>query len=287
MSVCYGNGKFVAVGHEIVAYSDNGILWDIVQVNAYNSAIAYGDGIFIISGYETEFYHFSFNGIKWYRLEFPTNNDWKSICYENGRFVAIGQINRGVCGMPLISKAFAKIAIYSRYKGAQLVDETTKSLLTDVEPILTEPEYQQLLEAEVELRAKDVVELFDVETEPEYLSEAVINNDDCSSLITFFTWDNWVCAQPINRTAYAKQLNGTVFRGKTMIDSFSYDILDAFGSYDEITEADYTTLESYEVDARSRSLIDYAVQEKGIDNYREMGDASMYNPTLCPLPPST
>jgi len=53
-SVCYGNGKFIAVafGSDTAAYSTDGIHWDIIQLNVsgvyYWVSISYGldDDIF-------------------------------------------------------------------------------------------------------------------------------------------------------------------------------------------------------------------------------------------------
>jgi hypothetical protein len=60
--------------------------------------------------------------------------------------------------------AFAGTATYKRYEGDELVEEVTKSLLTDVEPVLTELQYQMLNVPDVEIRGEEVIELFDIET---------------------------------------------------------------------------------------------------------------------------
>ena len=52
-SVCYGNGKFVAVA----SYSN-------------------------IAAYSTD-------GVTWTQATLPANADWRSVCYGNGKFVAI------------------------------------------------------------------------------------------------------------------------------------------------------------------------------------------------------
>ncbi|MDR1340835.1 MAG: hypothetical protein LBK58_12390, partial [Prevotellaceae bacterium] len=78
-----------------------------------------------------------------------------------------------------LGNAFAKTATYRRYVNGELQEEITKSLLTDVNPVLTESQYQLLNVPDVEERVAAVIYLFDVETEPEYLSEAVIGNAEC------------------------------------------------------------------------------------------------------------
>ncbi|MDR1129946.1 MAG: tail fiber protein, partial [Prevotellaceae bacterium] len=60
--------------------------------------------------------------------------------------------------------AFAGTATYKRYEGDELVEEATKSLLADVEPVLTESQYQMLNVSDVEIRGEKVIELFDIET---------------------------------------------------------------------------------------------------------------------------
>ena len=55
-SICYGNGKFVAVGgNGKMAYSSDGVTWTEVANSAFGSYaiqfICYGDGKYIASGY--------------------------------------------------------------------------------------------------------------------------------------------------------------------------------------------------------------------------------------------
>jgi hypothetical protein len=79
--------------------------------------------------------------------------------------------------------AFAESATYKRYLNEELEAEITKSLLTDVEPELTEDEYKILSVSDVEERVEAVVFLFDVETEPEYLTEPIIEDSTCLLII--------------------------------------------------------------------------------------------------------
>jgi hypothetical protein len=76
--------------------------------------------------------------------------------------------------------AFAETATCRRYVNGELETEITKSLLSDVTPVLTESEYKMLNVSDVETRVEAVVFLFDLETvEPEYLNGAIIENVEC------------------------------------------------------------------------------------------------------------
>ena len=99
-SVCYGNGKFVAVGHDnLVVYSLNGgNTWQDAKLpnnNAYWSSVCYGNGRFVAVSYNAIDCRaaYSTDGETWYRPNVPTGlqNDeqWDKICYGGGKFVTI------------------------------------------------------------------------------------------------------------------------------------------------------------------------------------------------------
>lgn len=94
-SVCYGNGKFVAVayGTNIAAYSTDGITWTqtAMPVDSTWQSVCYGDGKFVAVSYATGgIAAYSSDGVTWTQTAMPDAiGKWKSVCYGNGKFVAI------------------------------------------------------------------------------------------------------------------------------------------------------------------------------------------------------
>ena len=73
-SVCYGDGKFVAVAYDnstIAAYSTDGITWTqtTLPTRAKWQKVCYGDGKFVAVA--------------------RSSNNLTSVCYGNGKFVAV------------------------------------------------------------------------------------------------------------------------------------------------------------------------------------------------------
>ena len=91
-SVCYGNGKFVAVGNDsnIMAYSTNGISWNqgTMPISQRWYSVCYGNGKFVAVG-DTNIMAYSTNGISWTEGNMPSNQLWYSVCYGNGKYVAV------------------------------------------------------------------------------------------------------------------------------------------------------------------------------------------------------
>ena len=112
--ICYGNGKFIAVVEfgNIAAYSNDGIIWrtTILPNDAWIHNICYGNGKFIeiphaINNYDAEGYMnsscsnktaYSEDGIIWQTTTLPTSMFWISLCYGNGKFIAINGTNIAV-----------------------------------------------------------------------------------------------------------------------------------------------------------------------------------------------
>ncbi|MCR4555191.1 MAG: hypothetical protein K5766_00050 [Alphaproteobacteria bacterium] len=102
-SVCFGNGKFVAVSDNscYAAYSDDGIEWTLVELGSADwQSVCYGDGIFVAVGGKTVI--FSSDGIDWQEDTSQVNasfgkksmadamyGEWRSVCYVGEQFVAI------------------------------------------------------------------------------------------------------------------------------------------------------------------------------------------------------
>jgi len=116
-SVCYGNGKFVAVadsssgGSNKAAYSDDGIIWTETTLpsNENWKSVCYGNGKFVAVGDNIDddekkkaYAACSVDGINWTKTAvygdedkkteidaLPCKANWQSVCYGNGKFVAI------------------------------------------------------------------------------------------------------------------------------------------------------------------------------------------------------
>lgn len=103
-SVCYGNGKFIAVSSNGAKISStNGISWIVPAITPTpgtdptpdtpeNSldlrSVCYGNGKFVaVSSSKVAAY--SEDGINWTQTTLPTTADWQSVCYGNGKFVAV------------------------------------------------------------------------------------------------------------------------------------------------------------------------------------------------------
>ena len=95
-SVCYGNGKFVAIdGYESfnnkAAYSTDVINWTQSTMTSHLPwrSVCYGNGKFVAVAYNSSIAAYSTDGINWTRINLPGSRYWTSVCYGNGKFVAI------------------------------------------------------------------------------------------------------------------------------------------------------------------------------------------------------
>lgn len=98
VSICYGNGKFVAVsdgnthGSANAVYSTDGINWNWVAmpVKKIWMNVCYGSGKFVAmarGGNDVAAY--STDGVTWYQTTLPVSANWTSVCYGDGKFVAM------------------------------------------------------------------------------------------------------------------------------------------------------------------------------------------------------
>ena len=96
-SVCYGNGKYVAVSwnSNIFAYSTDGINWTEGTMPSSKSwkSVCYGNGKFVAVDYNYGVFAYSTNGINWTEGTMPSSHHWNSVCYGNGKFVAVCSSN--------------------------------------------------------------------------------------------------------------------------------------------------------------------------------------------------
>ena len=96
-SICYGNGKFVAGGMSgKMAYSSDGITWTQVSDSPFGSSSIYsvyhGNGKFVAGGTSGKM-AYSTDGVNWTAVTdstFGNNTTIFSICYEKGKYVAVG-----------------------------------------------------------------------------------------------------------------------------------------------------------------------------------------------------
>ena len=97
-SICYGDGKFVAISDTptMASYSENGIDWVEIPklyllMTSIMNSICYGNGKFITVGSQGDGFY-SEDGINWTEIsdmKFNTTAIY-SICYGNGKFIAVG-----------------------------------------------------------------------------------------------------------------------------------------------------------------------------------------------------
>lgn len=92
-SVCYGNGKFVAVAtnNSAAAYSTDGINWTEAPMTGVKlwQSVCYGDGKFVAVALNSSVAAYSTDGVNWTETTMPGERSWQSVCYGDGKFVAV------------------------------------------------------------------------------------------------------------------------------------------------------------------------------------------------------
>ena len=89
--IVYGDGKFIAISANKIAYSTNGSNWimaDSVPSQTMNK-IAFGNGIFVITLQNDTVSYYSRDGISWSEAAFPSKQNWSNIKYDGNKFVAL------------------------------------------------------------------------------------------------------------------------------------------------------------------------------------------------------
>ena len=103
VSVCYGNGLFVAVaqsgtGNRVMT-SPDGINWTARSSAADNDwrSVCYGNGLFVAVAFTGTGNRVmtSPDGINWTSRSSAADNEWRSVCYGNGLFVAVAATGTG------------------------------------------------------------------------------------------------------------------------------------------------------------------------------------------------
>ena len=94
-SVCYGNGKYVAISYNsnIMAYSTDGIKWTEGTMPSSQEwwSVCYGNDKFVAVARSTNIMAYSIDGISWSQGHMPNNEYWSSVCYGNGKYVTVAQ----------------------------------------------------------------------------------------------------------------------------------------------------------------------------------------------------
>lgn len=113
LSICYGNGVFVAVS-SFTMISIDGLNWIPIEDGedsnniffTYNNilrrSICFGEGLFVAAAF-TESFQVPFsknimtstNGMDWTLQNTPFNKPWTSVCYGGGYFVAVSNAGTG------------------------------------------------------------------------------------------------------------------------------------------------------------------------------------------------
>ena len=102
-SICYGNGKFVAIGmytsntgnydHNAYVYSSDGINWTqgALPSSQHWYYVCYGNGKFVAIASNSNKFAYSTDGITWTQVTIPNRSEetWHSVCYGNGKYIAI------------------------------------------------------------------------------------------------------------------------------------------------------------------------------------------------------
>ena len=100
-SITYGNGKYVMVGfnYGYISSSNDGINWTTPKRISQVSwyAIAYGNGKFVIVGSEG-YISTSTDGVNWTAPKSVATENWVDIAYGNGKFIAVRAAAYGGAG---------------------------------------------------------------------------------------------------------------------------------------------------------------------------------------------
>ena len=92
-SICYGNGKFVAVAfnsNKVVYSTDGGETWTgtTLLATCQWERVCYGNGKFVAVASASNKAAYSTDGINWSEATLPSSTYWMRVCYGNGKFVA-------------------------------------------------------------------------------------------------------------------------------------------------------------------------------------------------------
>jgi hypothetical protein len=88
----------MAVGYgDTGAVSVNGFIWTTIDLT-YDinwKSVCFGNGFFVVVGYDTTSIRTSDNGVNFYSSSLPVYQSWNSVCFGNGNFVTVGDSSTG------------------------------------------------------------------------------------------------------------------------------------------------------------------------------------------------
>lgn len=124
-SVCYGDSKFVAVGHDgNISYSLDTVTWISCTIpgDKYEQAwndVCYGNDKFVAVSNSSDKVAYSEDGIIWQTIKLPSGQDLTSVSFGVGKFVAIDQYCKvlySTDGINWISKNLGQdLGIYTNF----------------------------------------------------------------------------------------------------------------------------------------------------------------------------
>jgi hypothetical protein len=103
-AVTYGGGRFVAVPGSALAWpaslltanstgatSTDGIAWTSINLGSTQNwySVCYGNGLFVAVAYNSNVASYSSDGVNWTTCSLPASRYWTSVTYGNGTFVAV------------------------------------------------------------------------------------------------------------------------------------------------------------------------------------------------------
>jgi len=104
--IAYGNGRFVTIGPTKSNVStDNGVTWTssaMPNVAQWGTTCVFGNGVFVIMGYNSTVAATSTDGVTWTQRTLPKQSFWSSLAYGNGTFVSSGPNTSGVTGSEFV-----------------------------------------------------------------------------------------------------------------------------------------------------------------------------------------
>ena len=186
-------------------------------------------------------------------------------------------------------KAYAETVIYKKYIDDVLTTTIQKSLLLDINPVMTLEQYQAQSATQAQDRGAVAVQSFNPVTTPQYISSVVIDQVSCAPITGAFVWGgNKNCQVAYgSNTGYElfTTLSGTITQHGNTIATTSNSVLDAFGTYSAITATQWAELSTADINTRANALITYAIAQSGyiLNNYTISNSIINHNEVDCTI----
>ena len=85
-----GNNMIINNGIDDYEYNYDNSSEVTLPYSAEWYSVCYGNGKFVAVAYDSNTAAYSTDGINWIETTLPSSADWWSVCYGNGKFVAAG-----------------------------------------------------------------------------------------------------------------------------------------------------------------------------------------------------